>query len=190
MEVNYNHCAGLDVHKKTVVACCLTADPGSEPVRQTSSFGTMTQELLSLSDWLLAHGITHVAMESTGEYWKPVYNLLEANFTVLVVNAQHIKNVPGRKTDVKDAEWIADLLRHGLLRGSFIPPLPQRDLRDLTRQRTNLVRERTTVINRLQKVLSVGQPETCFRSHRCNGRLCSENAQGDRSRGDRYPDFG
>jgi transposase len=109
--------------------------------------------LLALGDWLSSKGITHVAMESTGEYWKPVYNLLESGFEVLVVNAQHIKNVPGRKTDVKDAEWLAQPLRHGLLRGSFIPPLPQRDLRDLTRSRTNLVRERVTVVNRLQKVL-------------------------------------
>jgi transposase len=113
----------------------------------------MTQDLLALADWLTSLDITHVAMEATGEFWKPVYTILEATFTVLVVNAHHIKNVPGRKTDVKDAEWIADLLRHGLLRGSFIPPLPQRDLRDLTRQRTNLIQDRATVVNRLQKVL-------------------------------------
>src|SRR5215210_7064955 len=113
----------------------------------------MTQDLLALADWLITQGVTHVAMESTGEYWKPIYNLLEASFIVLVVNAQHIKTVPGRKTDVKDAEWIADLLRHGLLKGSFIPPLPQRDLRDLTRQRTNLVQDRARVVNQLQKVL-------------------------------------
>lgn len=139
MEVTYTHCAGLDVHKKTVVACCLTPGKGGELVHETQTFGTMTQNLLALADWLCSKGVTHVAMESTGEFWKPVYNLLEASLTVLVVNAQHIKNVPGRKTDVKDAEWIASLLRHGLLRGSFIPPLPQRDLRDLTRQRSNLV---------------------------------------------------
>ena len=113
----------------------------------------MTQDLLLLADWLTSLGVTHVAMEATGEFWKPVYNILESSFTLLVVNARHIKNVPGRKTDVKDAEWIADLLRHGLLRASFIPPLPQRDLRDLTRQRTNLVQDRATVVNRLQKVL-------------------------------------
>ena len=112
----------------------------------------MTADLLALSDWLSSQGVTHVAMESTGEFWKPVYNLLEGNFELLVVNAKHIKNVPGRKTDVKDAEWIAELLRHGLLRGSFIPPQAQRDLRDLTRQRTNLVQDRATVVNRLQKV--------------------------------------
>lgn len=153
MEVTYTHCAGLDVHKKTVVACCLIPREGGEICKETRTFTTMTQELLALGDWLNSRGVTHVAMESTGEYWKPVYNLLEDNYTVLVVNAQHIKNVPGRKTDVKDAEWIADLLRHGLLQGSFIPPLPQRDLRDLTRQRTKLVQERAAVVNRLQKVL-------------------------------------
>lgn len=153
MEILYTHGAGIDVHKKTVVVCCRTPGPDSKPIKQTRTFTTMTADLLRLSDWLNSLGITHVAMESTGEFWKPVYTVLEASFTVLVVNAAHIKQVPGRKTDVKDAEWIAELLCHGLLRGSFIPPLPQRDLRDLTRQRTNLVRERATVVNRLQKVL-------------------------------------
>jgi len=153
MQVVYSHCAGLDVHKKTVVACCVTPGPHGQPQFETHTFSTMTQDLLLLSDWLSQHGVTHVALESTGEFWKPVYNILEASFVVLVVNAHHIKNVPGRKTDVKDAAWIADLLRHGLLRGSFIPPLPQRDLRDLTRQRTNLVHERAEVANHLQKVL-------------------------------------
>ncbi len=153
MDVVYRHCAGLDVHKKTVVACCIT--PGLKGEKQTEirTFGTMTVDLLALSDWLTSKQITHVAMESTGEFWKPIYNLLEGNFELLVVNAKHIKNVPGRKTDVKDAEWIAELLRHGLVRGSFIPPQAQRDLRDLTRQRTNLVQDRATVVNRLQKVL-------------------------------------
>lgn len=153
MEVTYSHCAGLDVHKKLVVACCLWPMENGQLAQETRSFGTTTQELLSLSSWLSRLGITHLAMESTGEYWKPIYNILESSFEVMVVNAQHIKNVPGRKTDVKDAEWLAELLRHGLVRGSFIPPLPQRDLRDLTRQRTNLVRERASVVNRLQKVL-------------------------------------
>lgn len=153
MEVAYRACAGLDVHKKTVVACCLRSDTLGRLHSETRTFGTQMQELLALSDWLTGHEVTHVAMESTGEYWKPVYHLLESILTVLVVNAHHMHNVPGRKTDVNDAAWIADLLRHGLLRGSFIPPLPQRDLRDLTRQRTNLVRERATVVNRLQKVL-------------------------------------
>jgi transposase len=153
MRITYTHVAGLDVHKKTVVACVLTPGLSSEPQKEIRTFGTMTQDLLALTDWLTSKGVTHVAMESTGEFWKPVFNLLETSFTVFVVNAQHIKSVAGRKTDVKDAEWIADLLRHGLLKGSFIPPLPQRDLRDLTRQRTNLVQDRAHVVNQLQKVL-------------------------------------
>jgi transposase len=117
------------------------------------TFGTVTQELLSLSDWLREGNCTHVAMESTGVYWRPIYRLLEGDFTLLVVNAQHIKTVPGRKTDVRDAEWIADLLQHGLLTGSLIPSTPQRELRDLTRYRVNLVEERSRAINRLQKTL-------------------------------------
>lgn len=153
MDVTYTRCAGLDVHKRTVVACCITPGEQGEKQHEIRTFGTMTADLLALSDWLTTKGVTHVAMESTGEFWKPVYNILEGNFELLVVNAKHIKNVPGRKTDVKDAEWIAELLRHGLLRGSFIPPQAQRDLRDLTRQRTNLVQDRATVVNRLQKTL-------------------------------------
>jgi transposase len=153
MQVVYTHCAGLDVHKKTVVACCVTPGPSGQPQFETRTFGTMTHELLALADWLSQQGVTHVALESTGEFWKPVFNILEGAFIIVVANAQHIKNVPGRKTDVQDAAWIADLLRHGLLRASFIPPAPQRDLRDLTRQRTNLVRERAQVANQLHKVL-------------------------------------
>jgi transposase len=149
MEITYSCCAGIDVHKKLVVASCLWSTENGKLTKETRSFGTTTQELLLLSSWLSSLGITHVAMESTGEYWKPIYNILESSFEVMVVNAQHIKNVPGRKTDVKDAEWIAELLRHGLLTGSFIPPLPQRDLRDLTRQRTNLVRERAQHLTHL-----------------------------------------
>lgn len=153
MEITYSYCAGLDVHKKSVVACCITPDAQGQTQITIRRFGTMMNELLALSDWLESLHVQQVAMESTGEYWKPVYNLLEANFELLVVNAHHLKQVPGRKTDVKDAQWIAQLLRHGLLRGSFIPPLPQRDLRDLTRQRSNLVQERAAVSNRLQKTL-------------------------------------
>ena len=153
MDLLYPRCAGLDVHKKTVVVCCRIVDPAGSVTQETRTFPTMTADLLALSDWLTSLDITHVAMESTGEFWKPLYNLLEGLVTLLVVNAQHMHNVPGRKTDVKDAEWIADLLAHGLLRGSFIPPEPQRDLRDLTRQRTILVRERAEVVRRLQKVL-------------------------------------
>ena len=149
MEILYPQCAGLDVHKKTVVACVLR--PAQVPVIRT--FGTMTADLLALADWLAVQGCTHVAMESTGEYWRPVFNILEGSFEVLLVNAQHIKAVPGRKTDIQDAEWLAQLLQHGLLRASFIPPPAQRDLRDLTRHRLNFVRERATLVNRVQKVL-------------------------------------
>lgn len=153
MRVVYDRCCGLDVHKKSIVACLLTPGPGGRPHKEFRTFGTMTEDLLTLADWLMTHGCTHVAMESTGVYWKPVYNLLEGTMEILVVNAQHLKAVPGRKTDVKDAEWIADLLQHGLLQGSFIPPAPQRELRELTRYRTSLVQERAREINRLQKVL-------------------------------------
>jgi transposase len=153
MEVLYERCCGLDVHKKTVVACRILPGERGTPWKEVRTFGTMTRELLALSDWLKEGGVTVVAMESTGVYWKPVYNLLEGAFELLVVNAQHIKAVPGRKTDVKDAEWIAELLRHGLLKGSFIPDAPQRELRALTRHRQTLVEERATVANRLLKVL-------------------------------------
>lgn len=153
MQLVHTHCAGLDVHKKTVVACARIVQADGTRSTHIRTFPTTTVGLLALLDWLLSLSITHVAMESTGEFWKPVYNLLEGNLTILVVNAQHMKQVPGRKTDVKDAEWIAELLAHGLLRPSFVPPAPQRALRDLTRQRTNLVQERARVVNQMQKVL-------------------------------------
>jgi transposase len=153
MEVVCERGAGLDVHKKTVVACFLETSPGGKTRKEVRTFSTMTSGLLDLLEWLVERGCTHVAMESTGEFWKPIYNLFEGQIEILLVNAQHIKAVPGRKTDVKDAEWIGDLLRHGLLRASFVPPRPQRDLRALTRQRSELVEERSRVINRLQKVL-------------------------------------
>jgi transposase len=153
MEVLYPRCCGLDIHKKTVVACLLTTEEGQPPVKVIRTFRTMTVELLALANWLHTAACTHVAMESTGVYWRPIYNLLEGLFELLVVNAQHIKAVPGRKTDVKDAEWIAELLRHGLSRGSFIPSKPQRQLQELTRHRTTLVQDRARVINRLQAVL-------------------------------------
>jgi transposase len=149
----YERCCGLDVHKKNVVACLVVIDAQGELTKQTRTFSTMTHQLLELADWLAAAGCTHVAMESTGSFWKPVYNLLEGLFELVVVNAQHFKAVPGRKTDVRDAEWLADLLRHGLLRPSFIPSAPQRELRELTRYRTSLVEERTRIVNRLQKTL-------------------------------------
>jgi transposase len=153
MEVVYSRCCGLDLHKRTVVACLLTPGPRAKPVKEVRTFGTMTDDLLALADWLTAAGCTHVAMESTGVLWKPIFNLLEGSFELLLVNAHHVKTVPGRKTDVRDSEWLADLLRHGLLRASFVPDRPQRELRELTRYRTTLVRERSAEVNRLQKTL-------------------------------------
>src|SRR5918912_3098990 len=133
MEVTYPHGCGLDIHKRRVVACVLVSGPGGKLVKEIRTFGTLTDELQALGDWLAGHGVSHVAMEATGVYWKPIYNLLEARFTLMLANAQHIKAVPGRKTDVKDCEWIADLLRHGLLQARCVPDRPQRELRDLTR---------------------------------------------------------
>lgn len=149
MQVVHERCCGLDVHKRTVVACRLTPE-GSE----TQTFGTTTAALTSLAEWLVAAGVTHLAMESTGVYWQPVFNVLEAHpLELLVVNARHVKQVPGRKTDVKDAEWLADLLRHGLLRGSAIPDRERRELRELIRYRVGLIRQRTQVAQRIQKLL-------------------------------------
>jgi len=153
VELIYPRCAGLDVHKKSVVACVRLLRPDGSHEALVRSFGTFAADLLELADWLAGHGVERVAMESTGVYWKPVWHLLEDRFEVLLVNAAHIKQVPGRKTDVKDAEWIAQLLQYGLLRPSFIPPPPIRELRDLTRRRTQLVRDRATVANRLQATL-------------------------------------
>src|SRR5437899_787821 len=150
MEVVHEVCCGLDVHKKSVTACVLWASGRRKQIRE---FGTFTRDLLELADWLRSCGVTHAAMESTGVYWKPVWNLLEGQFEVLLVNAQHIKAVPGRKTDQKDSEWIADLLQHGLLRASFVPPTPTRELRDLTRYRASLAQEINRIANRIQKVL-------------------------------------
>ena len=153
MDVLYERCCGLDIHKRTVVACLIVPGADGRPVKEVRGFGTMTDELWQLADWLAAHSVTHVAMESTGVYWKPIWNLLEEQFALLLVNARHVKAVPGRKTDAKDCEWLADLLRHGLLRGSFVPDRPQRELRELTRYRTSLVQERSAEVNRLQKTL-------------------------------------
>ncbi len=153
MEVVYERCCGLDVHKETVVACVVVPGAGKRPHKEIRSFNTMTADLLELADWLTTQGVTHVALESTGVYWKAPWNVLESSFTLLLVNAQHIKQVPGRKTDVRDCEWIADLLRHGLLKASFVPDLPQRELRELTRYRTTLIRERAAERNRVQKTL-------------------------------------
>jgi transposase len=153
VDVVFERCAGIDVHKRTVVACRLTISDKGERAAQTQTFGTTSADLLRLSDWLAEGGCTHVGLESTGDYWKPVYNLLEGIFAVWLLNAQHVKAVPGRKTDVKDAQWIAELLAHGLVRPSFIPPREQRDLRDLTRYRVSFVRERATLVNRVHKLL-------------------------------------
>ncbi len=153
MDIVHERCCGLDVHKRTVVACVIIPGPNRIPAKQIRTFGTMTRDVLQLADWLGELHVTHVAMESTGSYWKPVWNLLEHSFELLLVNAQHMKAVPGRKTDAKDCEWIADLLRHGLLRASFVPDRFQRELRELTRYRRSLVEERTAEINRLQKTL-------------------------------------
>lgn len=153
MEIVHERCCGLDVHAKTVVACLIVPGSGGTSRKEIRTFGTMTEDLMRLRAWLLEATCPVVAMESTGVYWKPIYNLLEGQLEVLVVNAQHIRQVPGRKTDVRDAEWIADLLRHGLLTANFIPDRAQRELRELTRYRTSLVQERTAEINRLKKVL-------------------------------------
>jgi transposase len=154
VDVLHARCCGLDVHKKTVVACVLiTADDGGVD-RQVRTFSTMTPDLLVLADWLSSLGVTHVALESTGVYWRPVFNVLEdEDRTVLLVNPQHMRAVPGKKTDVRDSEWLADLLRHGLLRASFVPPAPIRAIRELTRYRKTLVQQRADQANRLQKTL-------------------------------------
>jgi len=153
MEVLLERCAGLDVHQASVVCCVLIGVPGRRPQKLLRSFGTTTRELQALRAWLAEHGVTHVGMESTGVYWKPVYAVLEGHFDLIVGNAHHIKNVPGRKTDVKDAEWIAQLVRHGLITKSFVPPPAVRDLRDLVRYRRTLVETRTAMRNRVLKLL-------------------------------------
>jgi transposase len=153
MSVLYERCAGLDVHKLTVVACLMLTSATGTLTKEVRTFATTTAGLLALADWLSLHEVTHVALESTGVYWRPIFNVLEGSFQVILVNAQHMKAVPGHKTDIKDSEWLADLLRHGLLKASFIPPKPIRDLRDLVRYRKTLVQERSQEVNRLQKVL-------------------------------------
>src|SRR6516164_10592087 len=153
METLVERGCGVDVHQATVVACLLIVLKSGKVHKQIRTFGTTTRELVSLREWLLSEGCTHVALESTGVYWKPVYAILEGALQIVVANAQHVKKVPGRKTDVKDAEWIADLLCHGLLRSSFVPPQPIRELRDFTRYRRKLVESRSSERNRLLKVL-------------------------------------
>lgn len=153
MEAIVERCGGLDVHQATVVACVLAGPPNEKPRKVVRTFRTVTRELVALRDWLLAEGCTHVGMESTGVYWMPVYAILEGSFELIVGNAHHIKKVPGRKTDVKDAEWLADLVRHGLMAKSFVPDKPLRDLRDLLRYRRKLVEAQTAERNRLLKLL-------------------------------------
>ena len=153
MEALVQRCCGLDVHQATVVACLVVGEEGKKLRRQVRTFGTVTRDLATLRDWLKSEGCTHVAMESTGVYWMPVYVALEGSFELVVGNATHIKNVPGRKTDVKDSEWIADLARNGLIRKSFVPPKPIRELRDLTRYRRKLVESQASERSRLLKLL-------------------------------------
>jgi transposase len=153
MQVIHARCAGLDVHKKSVSACVLCWESGARKSPAVRVFGTMTRDLLELADWLKAQGVTQVAMEATGVYWRPVWSILEGQFSLMLVNPQHIRAVPGRKTDAKDCEWIADLLQHGLLQGSFVPPTPIQDLRDLTRYRAELTQSQNRVTNRIHKLL-------------------------------------
>ncbi len=153
MEVVHARCCGIDVHKRTAVACVLLTAPDGTTRKHLRTVGTTTPDLLALADWLAGLGVEQVALESTGVYWRPVFNVLEEGRTVLLVTPQHVKAVPGRKTDVKDAEWLADLLRHGLLRPSFVPPAPIRELRELTRYRKALVQQRCAEVNRLHKTL-------------------------------------
>ncbi len=153
MDIIYQCVAGLDLHKETIVAAVRRIGPAGKLESDLRTFGTMTRDLLELSDWLVAYGVTHVAMESTGVFWKPVWNILDGHFALLLVNPRELKQVPGRKSDVKDAQWIAQLLQHGLLRSSFVPGRPQRELRDLTRHRAQLEGERTRAANRIHKVL-------------------------------------
>jgi transposase len=152
MQVLYPCCCGLDVHKASITACVLVAE-GKTKKRNLLRCPTMTRDLLALADWLMDFGVTHVAMESTGVYWRPIWNVLDGRFELLLVNAQHFKAVPGRKTDMRDCEWLAELLQHGLVRGSFVPPTLVRNLRDLNRNRAILVQQKATVSNRIEKVL-------------------------------------
>jgi transposase len=153
IKVVYPKCAGLDVHKKFVTVCRLTVDKQGQVQKELCEYSTMTADLQALADWLAEGGVTHVAMESTGVYWQPINNILEGRFEVFLVNAQAVKRMPGRKTDLKDAEWLATLMQHGLLQRSFIPERQQRELRELARYRLSLVQERGRFASRLQKVL-------------------------------------
>jgi transposase len=170
MRVLNERSAGLDVHKKTVVACIRLTLLTGEVKTSVRTFSTTTAGLLALADWLTTHQVTHVAIESTGVYWRPVFNILEGAFTVVLVNAQHMKAVPGRKTDVKDSEWLAELLSYGLLKASFIPPQPIRDLRDLVRYRKTLVNERAHARQPIAKGVGDGQYQALLCGYQCPGR--------------------
>jgi transposase len=182
MEILYTNCAGLDVHKKTVKVCLLRHTSNEQSHKEFRTYLTTTEELLKLGAWLKEQGCTHIAFEATGVYWKPVFNLLEGRFEVLVVNAQHIKAVPGRKTDVKDAEWIADLLQHGLLKASFIPSGPQRELRDLTRYRVRLTEEKAREVNRVRDVPGGSESEIGRCGQRYHGESFSPDPASGRGR--------
>ncbi len=153
MEVLHARCCGIDLHKRSITVCVLIRESGRKEQKHLREFATTTSEILNCADWLQSLGVTHVAMESTGVYWRPVWNLLEGQFDLLLANATHMRNVPGRKTDIKDSEWIAQLLQHGLLKPSFVPDTVLRDLRELSRDRTSLVAERSRLKNRIQKIL-------------------------------------
>ncbi|HEY6021163.1 MAG TPA: IS110 family transposase [Candidatus Paceibacterota bacterium] len=178
LQVVHERCAGLDVHKKTVVACVLVTKQDGQVEQAKHTFGTTTGDIASLAEWLQGHEVNSVAMESTGVYWVPVYNLLEERFECVVVNAQHMKAVPGRKTDLSDAEWIGQLHRHGLLKGSFIPPKPQRQLRELVRHRTNMVERQSQSVNELQKVLETGNIKLASVVSEITGVSAMEMVQG------------
>ena len=178
MEVIIERCCGLDVHQETVVACVLIGAPGERPRKEIRTFRTMTRDLEALRDWLQELGVTQVGMESTGVYWRPVYAVLEGRFDLIVGNARHTRNVPGRKTDVKDSEWIADLVRHGLIAKSFVPPRPLRELRELLRYRRKLVESQAAERNRLLKLLETANiswraspaMSSAYPAARCSGR--------------------
>jgi transposase len=156
MELLYPRCCGLDVHKSSITACVRLQEKSDKPRKVVRRFGAMTADLRALAQWLVEQQVTHVAMESTGVYWKPVWNILEGQFTLILAHAQHVKNVPGRKTDTKDSEWLAELLQYGLLPSSFVPQQLIRDLRDLTRSRASLAQESSRIASRIQKVLEDG----------------------------------
>ena len=153
MDILFEACAGLDVHKESVSACVRRIDVGGQVVSEVREFNTMTEGILRMGDWMEAQGVRHAAMESTGVYWKPIWNLLEERFKLILCNALDVKNVPGRKTATRDCQWLAQLLQHGLLRASFVPPKPHRELRDLTRHRAQLTGEHTRAVNRIAKTL-------------------------------------